>query len=93
MIYKKLCIVNSKILFELLFELVNELPFKVIFKNYNDLKSEDFNSKDILYLFHKNDESLISKFKIEQTYVIENLPIKIENLIRQINIKFFCSNI
>ena len=92
MLDKKICIVNSKTLFELLFELINELSFKVIFKNYADLKSEDFNSKDILYLFHKNDENLISKFKTEQAFVIENLPIKIENLIRQINIKFLKSN-
>ena len=92
MLDKKICIVNSKILFELLFELINELSFKVTFKDYADLKSEDFNSKDILYLFHKNDKSLISKFKTEQTFVIENLPIKIENLIRQINIKFLKFN-
>ena len=92
MLDKKICIVNSKILFELLFELINELPFKVSFKYYNDLKTEDLNSKDILYLFHKNDESLISKFKTEQTFVIENFPIKIENLISQINIKFLKFN-
>ena len=92
MLDKKICIVNSKILFELLFELINGLSFKVIFKNYSELKSEDFNSKDILYLFHKNDESLINKFKTEQTFVIENFPIKIETLISQINIKFLKSN-
>ena len=92
MLDKKICIVNSKILFELLFELINELPFKVSFKYYNDLKTEDLNSKDILYLFHKNDESLISKFKAEQTFVIKNFPIKIENLISQINIKLLKFN-
>ena len=92
MLDKKICIVNSKVLFELLFELINELPFEVIFKSYNDLITEDLNSKDILYLFHKNDESLISKFKTEQTFVIENFPIKIENLISQINIKFLKFN-
>ena len=92
MLDKKICIVNSKILFELLFELINELSYKVIFKNYSDLKSEDFNSKDILYLFHKSDESLINNFKTEQTFVIENFPIKIETLISQINIKFLKSN-
>ena len=92
MLDKKICIVNSKVLFELLFELIKELPFKVIFKSYDDLITEDFNSKNILYLFHKNDESLISKFKTEQTFVIENFPIKIENLIGQINIKFLKFN-
>ena len=92
MLDKKICIVNSKVLFELLFELIKELPFKVIFKSYDDLITEDFNSKNILYLFHKNDESLISKFKTEQTFVIENFPIKIENLISQINIKFLKFN-
>lgn len=92
MLDKKICIVNSKVLFELLFELINELPFKVSFKHYDDLKTEDFNSNDILYLFHKNEESLISKFKNEQTFIIENFPIKIEILISQINIKFLKFN-
>ena len=92
MLDKKICIVNSKVLFELLFELIDELPFKIIFKYYDDLKTEDFDSKDILYLFHKNDESLISKFKIEQTFILEDFPIKIENLIGQINIKFLKFN-
>ena len=92
MLDKKICIVNSKILFELLFELINELPFKVIFKYYNDLKKEDLNSEDIIYLFDEKEKSLISKFKIEQTFVIENFPIKIENFINQINIQFLKSN-
>ena len=92
MLDKKICIVNSKILFELLYELINGLSFKVIFRNYTDLKSEDFNSQDILYLLHKNDESLISKFKTEQTFIIENFPIKIKTLISQINLKFLKFN-
>ena len=92
MLDKKICIVNSKILFELLFELINELPFKVIFKYYNDLKKEDLNSEDIIYLFDEKEKSLNSKFKTEQTFVIKNFPIKIENLIDLINIQFLKSN-
>ena len=92
MLDKKICIVNSKILFELLFELTNELPFKVIFKYHNDLNKEDLNSEDIIYLFDEKEKSLTSKFKIEQTFVIKNFPIKIENLINQINIQFLKSN-
>ena len=92
MLDKKICIVNSKILFELLFELINDLPFKVNFKYYVDLKSDDFSSKDIIYLLEKKEKKLINKFNIEQVFIVDNLPIKIENLVSQINIKFLKSN-
>ena len=92
MLDKKICIVNSKILFELLFELINELPFKVKFKHYNDLKNDDFDSKDIIYLFDKNEKKFINKFNTEQVFIVDNFPIKIENLVSQINIKFLKSN-
>ena len=92
MLDKKICIVNSKILFELFFELINYLPFKVNFKYYDDLKSDDFVSKDIIYLLDKKEKKLIDKFNIEQVFIVDNLPIKIENLVSQINIKFLKSN-
>ena len=92
MLDKKICIVNSKILFELLFELINELPFQVIFRYYNDLKKVDLYSEDIIYLFEEKEKSLTSKFKPEQTFVVKNFPIKIENLINLINIQFLKSN-
>ena len=92
MLDKKICIVNSKILFELLFELINDLPFKVNFKYYGELKSDDFVTKDIIYLLDKKEKKLIDKFNIEQVFIIDNLPIKIESLVSQINIKFLKSN-
>ena len=92
MLDKKICIVNSKILFELFFELINYLPFKVNFKYYDDLKSDDFVSKDIIYLLDKKEKKLINKFNIEQVFIVDNLPIKIENLVSQINIKFLKFN-
>ena len=92
MLDKKICIVNSKILFELLYELINELPFKVNFKYYNELKKEDLISEDIIYLFDEKEKNLISNFKTEQTFVIGNFPIKIENLVNLINIQFLKSN-
>ena len=92
MLDKKICIVNSKILFELLFELINDLPFKVNFKYYGELKSDDFVTKDIIYLLDKKEKKLIDKFNIEQVFIIDNLPIKIESLVSQINIKFLKFN-
>ena len=92
MLDKKICIVNSKILFELLFELINDLPFKVNFKYYDDLKNDDFESKDSIYLLDKNEKKLINKFKIEQIFIVDNLPIKIGDLVSQINIKFLKFN-
>ena len=92
MLDRKICIVNSKILFELLSEVINCLPFKVNFKYYDDLKSDDFDSRDIIYLFDKSEKKLINKFNIEQIFIVDNLPIKIRDLISQINIKFLKSN-
>ena len=92
MIDKRLCIVNSNILFEILSELMKESSFELIFKNINDLNEKDFKAKNIIYLFEKNENKLIKQFKPEQTLIIDKLPIKIKILISQINIKFLKSN-
>ena len=92
MIDKRLCIVNSNILFEILSELLKEFSFEIIFKNAKDLSNEDFETQGVLYLFDKHEKELISKFNPEQILVIKKLPIKIEVLISQINIQFLKSN-
>ena len=92
MIDKRLCIVNSNILFEILFELKRDLSFEIIFKKTNDLEKEDFEEQRNLYLFDRNEKKLLKQFKAEKILVINNLPIKIETLINQINIQFLKSN-
>ena len=92
MIDKRLCIVNSNILFEILSELLKEFSFEITFKNAKDLDNEDFEAKNALYLFDKYEKKLIKRFKPEQTLIIKKLPIKIEILISQINIQFLKFN-
>ena len=92
MIVKRLCIVNSNILFEILSELLREFSFEITFKNLNDLGKQDFEVKGVLYLFNKNEKKLIKQFRPEQILIINKIPIKIEILISQINIQFLKLN-
>ena len=92
MIDKRLCIVNSNILFEILSELLKEFSFEIIFKNANDLGKEDFEALGTLYLFDEYEKKLTKYFKSEQTLIVKKLPIKIEILISQINIQFLKLN-
>ena len=92
MIVKRLCIVNSNILFEILSELLKEFSFEITSKNLNDLSKQDFEVKGVLYLFNKNEKKLIKQFRPEQILIINKIPIKIEILISQINIQFLKLN-
>ena len=92
MIVKRLCIVNSNILFEILSELLKEFSFEITSKNLNDLGKQDFEVKGVLYLFNKNEKKLIKQFRPEQILIINKIPIKIEILISQINIQFLKLN-
>ena len=92
MIDKRLCIVNSNILFEILSELLKEFSFEIIFKNANDLDKEDFEALGTLYLFDEYEKKLTKHFKSEQTLIVKKLPIKIVILISQINIQFLKLN-
>ena len=92
MIVKRLCIVNSNILFEILSELLKEFSFEITSKNLNDLGKQDFEAKGVLYLFNKNEKKLIKQFRPEQILIINKIPIKIEILISQINIQFLKLN-
>lgn len=92
MIVKRLCIVNSNILFEILSELLKEFSFEITSKNLNDLGKQDFEVKGVLYLFDKSEKKLIKQFRPEQILIINKIPIKIEILISQINIQFLKLN-
>ena len=92
MINKNLCIVNSKTLYEILFELKNYFPYEIIFIKLENLDKDDFISNNTIYLINKVEPELISKFKFNQILEIKNLPLKIRDLIVKINIQFLKVN-
>ena len=89
----KICITNSKILYEILWEIKDQLGFDPIFKtSFNDYRKFDGNFKNIIFL-------ILNNFKIDekasffnQTLRIEKLPIKILTLVEKINIFFLKIN-
>ena len=89
----KICITNSKILYEILWEIKDQLGFDPIFKtSFNDYRKFDGNFKNIIFL-------ILNNFKIDektsffnQTLRIETLPIKILTLVEKINIFFLKIN-
>ena len=92
MINKNLCIVNSKTLYEILFELKNYFPYEIIFIKSENLNKDNFISNNTIYLINKVEPELISKFKFNQILEIKNLPLKISDLIVKINIQFLKAN-
>ena len=97
MLKNQLCVTNSKILYQILCEIKEELNFDLIFQ-------EDFNEQKITNIDNKNFTNVIflviDNFKIklkEQTdpsriLNLEKLPIKILKLIEKINIFFLRVN-
>jgi hypothetical protein len=89
----KICITNSKILYEILWEIKDQLGFDPIFKtSFNDYRKFDGDFKNIIFL-------ILNNFKIDekasffnQTLRIEKLPIKILTLVEKINIFFLKIN-
>ena len=89
----KICITNSKILYEILWEIKDQLGFDPIFKtSFNDYRKFDGNFKNIIFL-------ILNNFKIDekasffnQTLRIKKLPIKILTLVEKINIFFLKIN-
>ena len=92
MINKNLCVVNSKILYEIFFEFKNYFPYKIIFKKSENLDNNDFISSDTIYLIDQSDIELISKFKFSQTLILKDLPLKIYDFITRMNVQFLRTN-
>jgi len=97
MLKNQLCLTNSKILHEILYEIKEELNFDLIFQ-------DDFNKQKIINIDNKNCKNVIflviNNFKIkskEQNETsrilnLEKLPIKTLKLIEKINIFFLRVN-
>lgn len=87
MIAKTICIVNSKILYELLNELKEELNFDLIEINLKDISKNSFNIKNSIFIVLNNNLSF--KRKLENEILLLNeLPISLPKLIEKINILY-----
>ena len=97
MLKNQLCVTNSKILHEILYEIKKELNFDLIF--HDDLVEEKIinidkeNFKNVIFLVINNFK-INSKEQIESSRILnlEKLPIKILKLIEKINIFFLRVN-
>ena len=97
MLKNQLCVTNSKILHEILYEIKKELNFDLIF--HDDLVEEKIinidkeNFKNVIFLVINN-LKINSKEQIESSRILnlEKLPIKILKLIEKINIFFLRVN-
>ena len=97
MLKNQLCVTNSKILHEILYEIKKELNFDLIF--HDDLVKEKIinidkeNFKNVIFLVINNFK-INSKEQIESSRILnlEKLPIKILKLIEKINIFFLRVN-
>ena len=97
MLKNQLCVTNSKILHEILYEIKKELNFDLIF--YDDLVKQKIinidkeNFKNVIFLV-LNNLKINSKEQIESSRILnlEKLPIKILKLIEKINIFFLRVN-
>ena len=97
MLKNQLCVTNSKILHEILYEIKKELNFDLIF--HDDLVEEKIinidkeNFKNVIFLVI-NKFTINSKEHIESSRILnlEKLPIKILKLIEKINIFFLRVN-
>ena len=97
MLKNQLCVTNSKILHEILYEIKKELNFDLIF--YDDFVKQKIinidkeNFKNVIFLVINN-LKINSKEQIESSRILnlEKLPIKISKLIEKINIFFLRVN-
>ena len=97
MLKNQLCVTNSKILHEILYEIKKELNFDLIFhedfvtQKITNIDKENF--KNVIFLVINN-LKINSKEQIESSRILnlEKLPIKILKLIEKINIFFLRVN-
>jgi len=97
MLKNQLCVTNSKILHEILYEIKKELNFELIFHDDFDkqkiINIDKENFKNVIFLVINN-LKINSKEQIESSRILnlEKLPIKTLKLIEKINIFFLRVN-
>ena len=97
MLKNQLCITNSKILYEILYEIKDKLNFDLIFKkDFNDQKItiiDNENFKNVIFLVINNFQiKLKEQIDLNRILNLEKLPIKILKLVEKINIFFLKVN-
>ena len=91
MIAKTICIVNFKILFDLLNELKNELNFEIIELDIKSFDLKNFNNNNCIFIVSNKNIGL--KKKIEnQILFLDEFPISLNKLFEKINILFLKMN-
>ena len=96
MLKNQICVTNSKILYEILNEIKDELSFELIFKEEfskeKQIKIDNRNFENIIFLVTTN--LMIKKNQIDYNRILslKNFPIKIWKLIEKINIFFLKIN-
>ena len=84
---QNLIIFNYPIIFEILSEVENNLNFKIIKLDQKDLNNfEEKNYENFIFL------SKSKVIDIKNQYVFEKLPLKLKDLIEQLNIEFLKLN-
>ena len=70
----KICITNSKILYEILWEIKNQLGFDLIFKiSFNEYKKIDVNFENTIFL-------ILNDTKIDEKAFFSNQTLRLEKL-------------
>lgn len=96
MLKNQICITNSKILYEILNEIKDELSFELIFKEEfskeKQIKIDNRNFENIIFLVTTNIMIKKSQIDCNRILSLENFPIKIWKLIEIINIFFLKIN-
>jgi len=90
MIKQNIFIINYSLLYEILEEIKDNLPFKIIkYKNKEDfIKSNHMKIKNSLIILQSDQELLLNKNFSKKNYLnLNNLPLSINKLIELINIQ------
>jgi len=88
---KKIYIVDFPVLFETLYEINIYLNYKLYNLNYEDYTKKSADNKNSLFIIKKPNTFEKKNFDIQNKFYLNNLPIKLNELIQKINIFFLKS--
>jgi len=88
---KKIYIVDFPVLFETLYEINIYLNYNLYNLNYEDYSKKSADNKNSLFIIKKPNTFEKKNFDIQNKFYLNNLPIKLNELIQKINIFFLKS--
>ena len=91
MILQNIKIVNSKILYSILFEIKAYLPFTLSYheKELQLTKDEDLKNENSIIVVNNNFELNTLKIDKRQIFVMNNQPVRINKLVNDLNISLY----